>query len=291
MLHGVAVFTALAVFTAVAVLGAHGDAHIIENTAQEIAAAGVQGVDGIVDVAGGGKIILVTSTLAGEGKTTVSVNMALSLVQEGHKVLLLDADLRSQSVGAALGEKNVGTSVMECLRQTDKSVFDRIQQCKSYKLDFISGESVDRRHYSLNIPRFQELLKQLSQRYDYIVIDTPPQDIVSDSAALCRCADCVLYVVKQDYVQRSQVMNTITALHQRGINLTGCIFNGVPKFQRQYGYGYRPGYGYGYDYGYQKYGHRYGYNKYGKYGTKYSSQYGNYHAALKEHERRSSRGQ
>jgi hypothetical protein len=91
--------------------------------------------------------------------------------------------------------------------------------------------------------------------------------------ALCRCASCILYVVRQDYVQRNQVINSIVSMHSKGITISGCIFNGVPRFQRQYGYGYRSGYGYGYDYGNRKY--HYG----GKYS--YSSKYGysGYHSS------------
>lgn len=209
----------------------------------------------------GKKSVLVTSTLAGEGKTTVAVNLALSLQHEGYKVLLLDADFRSQSVCQTLNEKPTGNNLMDCMRNDKLNIFDCIRTSKTYRLEFVSGKSTDKRHYALDAPKIRRLLGQLSEVYDYIVIDTPPQDVVSDSSALSRCADSVLYVVKQDYVQKSQVINAITAMHQRGIKIDGCIFNGVPKFHRQYGYGYRYGYGYGYDYGYRKYSysHRYGY--------------------------------
>lgn len=209
----------------------------------------------------GKKSVLVTSTLAGEGKTTIAINLALSLRHEGYKVLLVDADLRSQSVCLALNEKPSNVALMECLKDEKNSIFDAIRTSKTFKLDFISGRSTGTRHYALDTKRFKELLAQVGEKYDYIVIDTPPQDVVSDSAALSRCADCVLYVVKQDYVQKAQVINAVTAMHQKDIKISGCVFNGVPKFHRQYGYGYRYGYGYGYDYGYRKYSysHRYGY--------------------------------
>ena len=224
------------------------------------------------------KTILVTSTLAGEGKTTVAINLAMALQQEGHKVLMLDADFRSQSVCFALNEKPIGNSLMDCMRSDGVNIFDCIRTSKSYRLEFISGRSTDKRHYALDAPKIRKILAQLSEVYDYIVIDTPPQDVVSDSTALSRCADSVLYVVKQDYVQKSQVINAITAMHQKGVKIDGCIFNGVPKFHRQYGYGYRYGYGYGYDYGYRKYSysHRYGY------GYSYS-----YRKDLKENEKSS----
>ncbi len=213
----------------------------------------------------GGKTVLVTSTLAGEGKTTVAVNLAYSLVKDGHKVMLLDADLRSQSVARSLGEKSVGSNLLDCLRG-DAKLADCIREVKNGNLCFISGRSTDKRHYTVDYRAIRQLLDDLAAEYDYIIMDTPPSEVVSDAHTLCRCADSVLYVVKQDYAKKSQVINSITALHQKDIKITGCIFNGVPQFHRHYGYGYRSTYGYGYDYGYRKYsyGSKYGYG-YGKY--------------------------
>lgn len=219
------------------------------------------------------KVILITSTLAGEGKTTIAINVAAALARDGHRVLLLDADLHSQSVARALGEPTDHESLMDCMTEEKPvSVFSCIRSNEDQKVDFISGRSTDRRHYTLNINRVNSLLDELRDRYDYIVIDTPPNDVVSDAMALCRCASCILYVVRQDYVQRNQVINSIVSMHAKGINISGCIFNGVPKFHRQYGYGYRYGYGYGYDYGNKKY--HYG-DKY-RYGYRY--RYGSYHS-------------
>lgn len=227
---------------------------------------------------GNKKVILITSTLAGEGKTTIAINTAAALVRDGHRVLLLDADLHSQSVARALGENTEVQGLMDCIGDNPVSVFSCIRQNAAQKLDFISGRSTDKRHYTIDIHKVGAVLDQLKTQYDYIVIDTPPNEVVSDAMALCRCADCVLYVVRQDHVQRNQVINSIATMHSKGINISGCIFNGVPKFHRQYGYGYRYGYGYGYDYGNKKYhygdkysyGSKYHYSSYTKYnpGTK-----------------------
>jgi capsular exopolysaccharide synthesis family protein len=216
-------------------------------------------------------VILVTSTLAGEGKTTIAINLAASLVRDGHKVLLLDADLHSQSIARALNEPTDRIGLMECMTDNSKSIFSCIRHNDDQKLDFISGRSTDKRHYSLDIPKVRSLLEELKTQYDYIVIDTPPNDVVSDAMALCRCANCVLYVVRQDHVQRNQVINSIASMHAKGITIHGCIFNGVPKFHRQYGYGYRYGYGYGYDYGNKKYhyGDKYRYGSQYRYSSKY----------------------
>ena len=226
--------------------------------------------------ASGGKTILVTSTLAGEGKTTVAVNLAYSLLHEGHKVVLLDADLRSQSVARTMGEKATGNGMMDCLKDPHLSILDCIRTTGN-GLDFISGRSTEKRHYIVGLEPTRKLLGVLSQHYDYVVIDTPPSEIVSDAASLCRCADCVLYVIRQNYTQKGQILNAITSLHHKDVKISGIVFNGVPQFHRQYGYGYRSTYGYGYDYGYHKYNYsRYGFtfgtNKEGKYGkySKYS---------------------
>ena len=162
---------------------------------------------------------------------------------------------------------------MDCMREKDPvSIFSCIRRNEAQKLDFISGRSTEKRHYSMDIEAVKQLLDQLSQRYEYIIIDTPPNDVVSDAMALCRCANCVLYVVRQDHVQKSQVINSIASMDAKGVKIAGCIFNGVPKFHRQYGYGYRYGYGYGYDYGYKKY--RYGENySYGGKRSKYHYSY------------------
>ncbi len=217
------------------------------------------------------KTILVTSTLAGEGKTTVAINLAASLVRDGHKVILVDADLHSQSVARSLDEKTNHDGMMDCLGENPLPVMSCIRHNESMNIDFISGNSTEKRHYSMDLNQVRKLLDELTHHYDYIIIDTPPNDVVSDAMALCRCANCVLYVVRQDHVQRSQVINSIATMYAKGIKIDGCIFNGVPKFHRQYGYGYRYGYGYGYDYGHKKYryGSKYNYQKYDY--TKYSS--------------------
>lgn len=212
------------------------------------------------------KTVLVTSTLAGEGKTTVALNLALSLTKEGHKVLVLDADIRHQSVAKSLGLTATGANMLDWLNNKQLPLDSCIRTDKSGKLDIFSGRSTDKRHYSLDKERMSALLSQLGERYDYIIMDTPPCDVVSDAATLCRYADSVLYVVKQDFAKRGQVINAVTSLHQKDVRIDGCIFNSVPQFHRQYGYGYRSTYGYGYDYGYRKYsyGSKYGYG-YSKY--------------------------
>lgn len=218
----------------------------------------------------GKNTILVTSTIAGEGKTTVSINTALALVRDGHKVVLLDADLRSQSVAPTLGEPVVGNGLMNCLKDKSLNILDCVRKTQN-GLHFISGPSTDKRHYAINPKSIQQIVQTLSSQYDYVVIDTPPSEVVSDTAALCRCADCVLYVVRQDYAQKSQILNAVTSLHNKDVKISGCVLNGVPQSHHSYGYGY----GYGKYNKYSRYG-RYGkysrYSKYSKYTPKFEDE-------------------
>jgi Mrp family chromosome partitioning ATPase len=169
-----------------------------------------------------------------------------------------------------LGDMAVGNSLLDCLKDSSLSIMDCVRTDKTGTLQYISGRSTDKRHYTLEYRAMRRIIDTLAQEFEYVVIDTPPSEVVSDATALCRYAECVLYVVRQDYAKRSQVINAITALHQKDVQIAGCVFNGVPQFHRQYGYGYRSSYGYGYDYGYRKYngyGSKYGYG-YSKYAQK-----------------------
>jgi capsular exopolysaccharide synthesis family protein len=205
--------------------------------------------------------ILVTSTIAGEGKTTVSINTALALKRDGHKVILLDADLRSQSVAPTLGEPVVGNGLMNCLKDKNLDILTCVRKAEN-GLHFISGPSTDKRHYAINPKTMQQIVETLSAKYDYVVIDTAPCEIVSDTAALSRCADCVLYVVRQDYAQKSQILNAVTSLHNKDVKITGCVLNGVPQTYHSYGYNYGKYNKYS---RYTRYGRYSRYSKYSKY--------------------------
>lgn len=210
----------------------------------------------------GKNTVLVTSTIAGEGKTTVSINTALALKRDGHKVILLDADLRSQSVAPTLGEPVTGNGLMNCLKDRDLDILTCVRKAEN-GLHFISGHSTDKRHYAINPKAMQQIVEKLSAQYDYVVIDTAPCEIVSDTATLCRCADCVLYVVRQDYAQKSQILNAVTSLHNKEVKITGCVLNGVPQAHHSYGYNYGGKYN---KYSrYTKYGRYSRYSKYSKY--------------------------
>ncbi len=193
-----------------------------------------------------GKIALVTSTIPNEGKSTLCVNLALSLAAEGHRVVLVDADLRHQTVHTMFGFQPGQKGLMECLNNPRMSALSCLRQVPDTGLYYLSGSSTNKRHYSIDAKAMRRVLDELSPRFDYILIDSPPCGVVSDTALLGRYADCVLYVIKQDYATQNQVLDAITGLYERDLPLTGCILNDVPRsLMGHYGYSYGYGYGYG----------------------------------------------
>ena len=194
----------------------------------------------------GGNVILLTSTVPGEGKTTISCNLAQSLAAEGHRVILVDADLRKQSVLRLFAPKEVGgKGLLYCLHNPQAPLSEAIRQLPGSDLHYISGGSTQKRHYSIDPKAMNRIIGELSETYDYVVIDTPPCGIVSDTRSLCRYAHCILYVVKIGGAHRMLISDSITALHQQGVTISGCIANSVPRLQTRdgYGYGYSKKYG------------------------------------------------
>ena len=195
-----------------------------------------------------GKVVLLTSTIPGEGKTTTATNLALSLANDGHRTLLLDADLRNQTIGRLLGDSRSYKGLMAMLKDPDLPLSKCVRQAPDTNLSYISGDSTTKRHYRIEPNAMARVLDTLKAQYDYVVVDTPPCSVVSDTATLSRYADSIFYVVRLDHANKAQIVDTMLNLHQQDITLTGCILNGAPRSSHSYGYGY--GYGYGRKYGY-----------------------------------------
>lgn len=189
------------------------------------------------------KVIMITSTLPGEGKTTVSVNLARTLAEDGKKVVLVDCDLHKQDIKRVLGLTEQSYGLADYLETPDIRLSDCMSDAPEMNFKFISGQTTKIRLYSADKNRIDRFFKELREQFDYIIIDTPPCGVVSDSTLLCRFADSVLYVVKEDYTSRSQILDGINSLSDRNAPLTGCIVNGIV------GSGHRYGYGNGYKYG------------------------------------------
>lgn len=204
----------------------------------------------------GAQVILVTSTLPGEGKTTISANLALSLASSGLRTVLIDTDLRKQDTKAAVGVNDTRPGLPEYMTDSNIKVASMLSPVPGSSLEVICSTAAKRRP-PMNAHKLEQLIERLRPDYEYIVLDTPPCGIISDAKFICRCADAIVYVVRHDYASRNQIVDSMQELADQKAKLTGCVLNDTPavSHSKRYGYG---------QYGYCKYGYgKTGYKKYG----------------------------
>ena len=199
------------------------------------------------------KIIMATSSVPGEGKTTIVTNLALSLADHGKNILLIDADVRHPSVAALLG-----VDLEEVGFETVTSLY-KIAHLKEHNLRVlipVANETEEAKYF--NSATIKKMFDELRDSYDYILVDTPPCGLISDALFIAQHADAAVFVTYQDAVRVSRVRKTLDSLMSTDIRIIGCILNGTVHGLSGYGYG-KYGYGYGYGkYGYGKYGYGYG---------------------------------
>ncbi len=195
------------------------------------------------------KITVVTSSLPGEGKTTISSNLALALGQM-EKVVLVDADMRRPSLANEYGLSKSLPGLSELVAGTARAE-ECIQRIEQANIDLITAGSVPPNPLDLlSSRRFEELLKRLSEKYDRIVIDSAPTQAVSDSMVLSTKADALIYVVKSDATPVNVAKNGVERLIRVGAPIIGAVLNQFDvQAEAKYGYGGYGRYGY-YQYGY-----------------------------------------
>ncbi len=212
------------------------------------------------------KIIMATSSVPGEGKTTITTNLAIALADHGKNVLLFDADIRHPSIAPLLG---INTEDLEY--ETVTQLY-KIAYVKDYKLRILlPAASEEQEKGYMNSNDIKTMFDELRNSYDYIIVDTPPCGLISDALFIAQYSDAALFITYQDAVRISRVKKTLDSLMSTDIRILGCVLNGTAQGLSGYGYGYGYGYGkYGYGYGYGKYGYGYGYGETGKSGKKRS---------------------
>ncbi len=205
---------------------------------------------------GNNKKFCITSSLASEGKSITILNLAISFAQSGQKVLLIDADLRRPNLAKLLIEKSSPglSNILAGLCNVEEGIRKEVYP----NLDMIfSGEIPPNPSELLGSPRMKQLISALESRYDYILVDTPPVDIVSDACVIANVLDGVLYLVRLDQTEKDAVAMGLKQLELSGANLMGFVMNGTEPEgvghygRKKYRYGYRYGYRYRYGYGYK----------------------------------------
>lgn len=202
----------------------------------------------------GGKVVMVTSLLENEGKSTVAVNLALALSKKHSRVLLIDCDLRKPACHAILEQQKFTSGIKEVL-QSKASLADSVLRHKRTNLYLLLGHKGEQNVGDLIASeRMEKLLAWARVNYDYVVLDLPPMAAASDAEGMTGLADACLLVVRQNTALAPALNKAIASLEGSRAKLLGCVLNNVYKSKLGSGGGYGYGYGYGGYHTYEHYG-------------------------------------
>ena len=209
------------------------------------------------------KVILVTSTVSGEGKSFVSSNLAISLSLLGKKVVIVGLDIRKPGLNKVFNLSSKEKGITQYLANPEMDLMSLIQQSDVNKnLYILPGGTVPPNPTELlardGLDKAIEILKK---NFDYVILDTAPIGMVTDTLLIGRVADLSAYVCRTDYTHKAEYTLINELYHEKKLPNLCTIINGVDLKKRKYGYYY--GYGkYGKHYGYGKrYGYGYGYGQ------------------------------
>lgn len=197
----------------------------------------------------GGHVILVTSTLPGEGKTFTSANLAAAFAYAGKKVLLIDGDFRKSSLTRRLGGSGrKGLTSILLQQNPDTTGIIRPLGENSRGMDILyTGPMVPNPVTLLSHPLLGHILGILKKQYDAVIIDAPPYGILADTAILASLSDITLYAVRSGKIDKRYLFQIQQLADQGKLPNMAYIINGVNFKSASYSY---YGYGYGYQYGY-----------------------------------------
>lgn len=188
------------------------------------------------------KVIGVTSSVSGEGKTFFATNLGTSIALSGAKVVLLGADLRKPKLHANFNVLNDNGLSSYLINKS--SIEDIIHPTQIENLDLIpSGPVPPNPTELLESKKIEELIEALSIRYEYIIIDAPPFGLVADYYILSKFTHINLYLLRQNYSKLNFISNLNSIAKDKKLNNLFIVFNDV-KYEQEYGYGYNYGYGY-----------------------------------------------
>lgn len=231
------------------------------------------------------KVILFTSSTSGEGKTFNAANIAVSFALLGKKVILCGLDIRKPALGRLFGinDRNEGITPLLTLEKVTES--DLKKQIKSSGVNanldlLLAGPVPPNPTELLARENFKQVTDMLREKYDYVIFDTAPVGLVTDTLQIGQQADITVFVCRADYTPKSAFGLLNTLAKEQKLPNPCVVLNGVDMSKRKYGYYYGYGrygkygrYGYG-RYGYGKYGYG-NYGNYGNYGQYAESHYGN----------------
>ena len=182
------------------------------------------------------KTILITSALAGEGKSTVAVNLALSLAKNGKSTALVDCDLRHPSDRQILGLEE-GEGLYDVLTRKAK-LSEVLMTGKSMGMDeemkfaFLpGGKAVEDGSRLLGTERMEKIIQALEEKMDYVILDSAPAGVLTDAGVLAEFADSAVFIVKKDFAKVEHILDGMEELSESHVHLIGGILNGVQSMR------------------------------------------------------------
>ena len=200
------------------------------------------------------QVIISTSSVPSEGKTTNSIALAMNLVGTGKSVLLIEGDIRRNTLGQYFPNKKAGKGLVSLL-SGDAKFEDVVYRHPELGLSVVSGEKSAINAADLFMSdAWRNFITEMRAKFDYIIIDTPPVLVVPDARIIAQTADAVLFTVRWNETSRTQVQEALRMFESVRLKVSGLILSQIDSAEmRRYGYG-------------GKYG---GYGAYSAYGSKY----------------------
>lgn len=194
------------------------------------------------------KVIMVTSSIGGEGKTFISINLSTVFALSDKKTIIVGLDLRKPKIFDDFGIQNdIGVVNFLIGNKTKEEI---VQKTKIENLDFISAGPIPPNPSELILSNAtEELMNYLKANYDYIILDTPPIGLVADAFELLKFANSTLYIVRQNFTHKGMLKMITDKYSKQEVSKLTIVLNNF-KVKSNYGYGYGYGTNYGYAQGY-----------------------------------------
>lgn len=180
-------------------------------------------------------IIGVTSSMRGEGKSTTAVNLSYVLAEKGSRVLLIDGDLRIPSIAKKM-------DIASTPGLTDVLMGKKEQNIEAFKTSMLdtwyimpSGEIPPNPSELLGSKRMASALERLKEQFDYIIIDLPPVNIVSDALSISSLITGMILVVREEYTEKKELERCFRQLKLSNVNVLGCVMNEAKSGSGSYG--------------------------------------------------------
>ena len=180
------------------------------------------------------RVIVVTSSVPGEGKSTTSGNLAIALAQSGNSVLLVDCDMRKPSIHKKFKISNAAGTAELLLR---KKLFEEVANKYNENLTIITAGKIPPNPSEMLASRaMTAFIEEMKKEFKYIILDTPPLQAVTDAQVLSTKADGVLLVVRAGSTKRDAVLNSVDLIKKVKGKVIGMVLNGVENKKNSYYY-------------------------------------------------------